>query len=336
MKKIILKLKCGVIDNILKIIIGLYIKQINGGTLYIYLKRSPHENTSEPLKTSVVRARHSFSRLLQDDGGLLANLHHPEEPTIVDLFPKLKKYYTIVNTRDEMAKYYECDHYKFKCSNIKQIEDFKLDIKQKTVVIKDLLSCYKYVYTIYDLLEDEMREIFSINRKIITKKILDITKEKYACVHVKYGENINMSLQNNQYCFLMYTPEFYKHIIKKIVEKKTKVYIITDDVNIVKKYILNDIKSKNIILLDIDWWDSLYIMTHAYCNVLSMNIFSFVGCIINKHLRETYIVTRPKEIKEYEIPEENILYNVPWYKKNNKKYILNYDRSLMEEMLSVR
>lgn len=300
MEKIIVKIRNGFGNKIFNLIIGLYLKKVNGGELYLWIEKSSHENNTDP--------------------------------TIADFFPKLNNYYNVIASKDELSSYYNSEHLKFKCFKVKNIDGFKLNIKEKIILLFDCSFCYKFTYEIFNLLDDEIKNKFSINKKLIAKDILDISKQKYACIHIRYGDKLHLSINMNQFYYLLYTPKFYKYIINKLLKKNINIYIITDDIKIVNKYILNDINTQNIHLLNTNWWDSFYVLANARHCVLSISTFSFLACMINKHLRLAYVVVRPKDIQKYSTSEEIIIYNTPWYKKDNKRFILNYDMDLMKKM----
>ena len=134
----------------------------------------------------------------------------------------------------------------------------------------------------------------------------------------------------------MYTPDYYINMIISLLKKKNnkKIYILTDDIKIVTNFIMKKIKSNNVILLDIPFFESFYILSKARYIVLSISSFSILATLINKKLKTAYYLERPSDISKYAIGEENIIKNNDKIKIiDNKKYILNYNFKLMLKMI---
>lgn len=300
METFIVFLTQGFGNKMFNLIIGMYINQINGGKLLIRIKKSKHENITDP--------------------------------TIDQLFPKLKHYYEIVKSSEEMRELYELNYDEFDSRTIQNIEGFKL-MKKNLIMRHHFSQCYKYIFKMFTKLK--IKEIFEMEKSFLNKETLTIAKEKYLCVHIRYGDKLFYALGKLKYKFIVYTPQFYKYIIRKFMDynKYGKIYIITDDVKIVNEFILDDIKSENIKIIDENWWNSFYILNNATQCILSMSTFSFIACLTNKKDYKAYIVMRPKEIDKFKIPEEEIINDTHWFKKYDKKYILNFDTKLVKKML---
>jgi hypothetical protein len=304
---IIIKSSAGFGNKIFDLLIGLYLQYINGRELYWYPVASHHDK--------------------------------PSDPAIFDIFPKLKKHYKLISNKEELESFYKYKNYQLFCSDIKKMGDFKLNIDAEVIYIsKKLFKCYQFVYEIYQNLPEEIKNIFTINETIISDKIREIgNKEKYVTVHIRYGDKLNISVNDQtQFQFLVYTPKFYRKMIKKFLKKKCKIYIVTDDENIVKKYIVDKINNDDVKILSIPWWESFYILTKSRYNILSLSTFSFLASLINKKLKKAYVVTRPNDIKFTGIPEEKIIENTEWVKLNKKEYILNYRQKLIKNMVNSR
>jgi hypothetical protein len=301
-------LRGGFGNKIFDLLILLYLQYINGGKIYIIINKTHHD-------------------LIHDK-------------SIFDIFNKLKSEFIVI-------KYKEINNIQEKidvkeqiilncCKNINSINDFHIDKKYKYIFLSNIWCCYSFIYELYN--NYPHKNLFSINEEIISKKILEITKEKYMIIHIRYGDKINLSLDGIKE-YIIYSPKFYKYIIKKFIKKKIKIYIITDDINIVKKFILDDIQNDDIKILDIPWWDAFYCLTKSRYTVLSMSTFSFMATMLNKKLKKAYIVVRPDDPKlsnKIKVPEEDIIQYTNWIKFNNKKYILNYNKKLMKTMLEYR
>jgi len=289
-------------NKIFDLLILLYLQYINGGKIYIIINKSHHE-------------------LIHDK-------------SIFDIFNKLKSEFNIIKIEEINNIEEKIDVKKrivLKCKDIKSINDFHIDKKYKFIFLSKIYSCYKFIYELYN--NYPHKNLFSINKNIISKNILELTKQKYMIIHIRYGDKLKLSLDGITE-YILYSPQYYRYIIKKFF-KKIKIYIITDDIIIVQKFILDDIKNDNIKILDIPWWDAFYCLTKSRYTVLSMSTFSFMATMLNKKLKKAYIVVRPEDSKilnKFRIPEENIIQYTNWIKINNKKYILNYDKKLIKTM----
>lgn len=302
----------GIIDGgfgnkIFDLLVLLYLQYINSGKIYIVIKKSNHE-------------------LIHDK-------------SIFEIFNKLKNEFIIVDNLKEinkMEKKVDIDkRLIFKCLDINSINDFHIDEKYQFIFVSKITRCYKYIYDIYNKLP--YKNLFSINENIISKNILEITKQKYMIIHIRYGDKLLGAFKGDNK-WIIYSPQFYKYIINKFLKKKIKIYIITDDINIVQKFILNDKINDNIKILDIPWWEAFYCLTKSRYTVLSISTFSFMGTFLNINLKKAYIVLRPNDPKfiNDKIPEEDIIQYTNWKKYNDNKYILNYDKKLMKSMLDYK
>lgn len=303
--KILIKFTSGFGNKVFNAIIGLYIAHITGGKLYAYIGPAKHDKQ--------------------------------DTYQIYEVFKDLPKYYTFISN-EEKEKYKNYDNKKeLYCENIKSLKELKFDQTYDIIIVKSWDQCYRFIYDMYNALPNEMKNVFKVNESIVSEKIKDIVKmKKYVCVHVRYGDKLKIALSNLKFTFLIYTPEFYKKIIKKFLDKQYKVYIVTDDKYITKHFILNELNDPNVEILNTPSWDDYYLLSHSQYNVLSISTFSISASLINKNLKDVYIVKRPNEIKKYAIPEEELIDKFPWTKIYNEKYILNFDSVLMKKMLQFK
>lgn len=294
-------------NKIFDLLILLYLQYINSGKIYIIIKKSEHE---------LVHDKYIF-----------------------DIFNKLKSEFIILDDINQYTKIEDQIDIKnrliFNCKEIRSINDFNIDKKYKAIFVSKIYNCYKYIYDIYNNLP--YKKIFSINEEIISKNILEITKNKYMVIHIRYGDKLKFAFENDNR-WILYSPQFYKYIINKFIKKKINIYIITDDIHIVQKFILDGINYDNIRLLDIPWWDAFYCLTKSRYTILSISTFSFMATLLNTNLKKAYIVLRPNDPKfnKCKIPEENIIEHTNWKKFNDNKYILNYNKNLMKSMLDYK
>jgi hypothetical protein len=303
--KILIKFSSGFGTKVFNAIIGLYIAHITGGELIGYIGPAKHDKQ--------------------------------DKYSIYEVFQELLNYYTFMSGSDTAIYKNSENKIELSCKDMQSLNDFKEYSKYDIIVARIIDSCYKFVYDMYKILPIEMKNVFKINESIISQKIKDITKtEKYICVHVRYGDKLQIALSKQRFLFLIYTPDFYKRIIKKFLDKQYKVYIVTDDKNITKKFVVDELNNSNVEMLNTPSWDDYYLLSHSYYNVLSLSTFSISASLINKNLKGAYIVKRPNDINQYSIPEEELIDKFPWTKFYNKKYILNYDNNLMKKMLSYK
>lgn len=304
---LIIKSSGGFGNKMFNIIIGLYIAYINGyKDIRTYIRKSYHDKNTDP--------------------------------TIFEIFPDLLNFYKITDN-NEMDELNKLKNYQLEPKNISSITQLKLNVDADVVFISTSISkLYKFIYEMYHHLPQNMKDAFRINEDLISNDIIEkANDDKYATIHIRYGDKLNISLEkNNQFRFLIYTPLYYRKMIKKLLLNKYKIYIVTDDNDIVNKYIIKKINNPNIQILNISWWESFYLISKSHKNILSTSTFSFLATIINKHNPKAKIVIRPDDIKQWKIPEENIIDKTNWTKINNKKYILNYNRRLIKKMLKFR
>jgi hypothetical protein len=305
-----LSIKDGFGNKIYRIIIGLYIKQINNKTFNSMIKKSKHDDDNYT--------------------------YH-----ILNIFPNLKKEITLFDNYEILDKYFPLDErINIDCSyNF----DFYFQKSNKPIFLQKVSKCFKYIFEIYPKLDLKYKKILEINEAIISKNIVEMSKNEFVLVHIRYGDKLDIShkayyrnKKENIFKFITYKPEYYIKMIKKFQKKNKKILIISDDNTIVKKFILNKINYDNIHLLDISFLDSFYLLTKAKYIILSISTFSFLGMLINLNLKKAYYLKRPNELNKFIIPEE-IHFNTNKLKiYENKKYILNYDQKLMYNMIKSR
>lgn len=263
-----------------------------------------------------------------------------KDPSIFDIFPDVSKFCKLINNEeiDRLWKNYK--NVEYLCENTKSINDFEINEPFDIIFVgKKTYFCYQYVYDIFSRLPHEVKEIFIPNKNIISEQVLNLAKQNLAMVHIRYGDKINLSLKHNnkeQFFFLLNTPSFYIEIIQKLLQKGCKVYIVSDDNNIVNHYIINKINNDNVKLLNIPWWESFYLLSNSKYNIISHSSFSIFATMINKNIKKVYVVDKPSNYDTNVSDETKLITKTDWVKINNQKYILNYDRQLMKNMLKYR
>ena len=175
---------------------------------------------------------------------------------------------------------------------------------------------------------------------ILDKNIINIQKSKYAIIHIRYGDKLEIAYRDinkmTRDQFLIYTPQFYIDMINNILmmDKNITIYIITDSTNIINHFIINNNFNtmKNIHLLNINWLNSFYLFYKASYIVLSCSTFSMAGAYFNPNSK-CYIVLY-RDTDTYKAREEfSISPNMIIFKdKKYRKYILNYNKTLLFEI----
>ena len=304
-----LDIKDGFGNKIYRIIIGLYLKQINNKIFNSVIKKSKHEGND-----------------IYD---------------ILNIFPNLKKEIILFDNYEILDKHFPLDkRVNIDCSfNF----NFYLQKSNKAIFLHKTSKCFKYVFEIYPKLDLKYKKIFEINEALISKNIIDLSKNEYVLVHIRYGDKLNISHKSyykndkdNIFKHLIYKPEYYIKMIKKFKKNNKKIFIISDDNIIVKKFILSKINYNNVHLLDISFLDSFYLLTKAKYIILSISTFSFLGMLINLNLKKAFYLKRPKELNNNMTPEEMHFNSNKIKIYENKKYILNYDKKLMFNMIKSR
>jgi hypothetical protein len=306
MKYIVVMTHGGFGNKIFDIMIALYVQHVNGGKIYVHNKKTHHD-------------------IINDK-------------QIIDIFPNLSSKITIVNDQNEIFnienKVPEKKRTTINCNNINSVDDFVVDKKYEYIWITKKVVCYKYMYDICHILKQNYDDLFEINTNVISENTLDVVKNDYMIIHIRYGDKLEMA-SKGQNGWVVYTPGFYKKMIQKY-SKKIKIYIITDDIEIVKHFILNDVKHCDVELLDIPWWDAFYCIVKSKYTILNISTFSMLGSLLNDNLKKGFIVTRstdPKLLRNNKTPEEDIIPNTKWVIINDDKHILNHNRHLMKKML---
>ena len=251
--------------------------------------------------------------------------------------------------------------------SLNDLPNFK-ELSQHTL-LKDDFLIFRYAYEMYKSFSKEDKEIFNIDKKLITDtKVLNITKSnnKYAVIHIRYGDKLNTTKKyietDKEFrdIFLLYTPQYYIDMIHNIFDEEKdkdnniKIIILSDSFDIVKKFIINnrnnnnnfsDIEMKNIVLLDTNWLNSFYLFYNASYIVMSCSTFSMAGAYFNhnnNHNNKTksyLLLYRENENEKHKYlhkPYEEYAISPKWTIFNNKKYkkyILNYDYKLITEMI---
>ena len=174
--------------------------------------------------------------------------------------------------------------------------------------------------------------------------LTNITKIEYVALHIRYGDKFYYLLKDidtpNYDMFLLYTPEYYIDMIKKYLNTTMKIIILTDSIQLVKEFIMNNTELKNqknnnnyenIILLDTHWITSFYILLHAKEIVMSCSTFSMCASYFNENAKCHIVLYHDDHQKKHMAEEYAIASN--WVISHDKHYILNYNKDVLLSMV---
>jgi hypothetical protein len=318
-KFILIQLYAGFGNKIFDIIIGLYLK-INFGYNIYYV-----DTTSAHIKST--------------------------DPKIKDIFQKLSNEFIFIS--DEEGDYIQ-HVLKYKLFNPKNINNLQQlnnhftinQIKLRTTAL------YHLVFDMYNTFDSSIKNLFDINQNLILDDILSYTKTNYAIIHIRYGDKLNLAIDKdnliykdnfdfnkgfNFISFPIYTPDYYYKQILQIKKLKLPIIILTDSVDIVKYFIINKYNLENdpdIFIPNINFINSFYLMLYSNFTVMSHSTFSYSSYLLSKNLNKkekTYIFCYTKEFLTKYKPIDLIISN-NWKLIDDKKYILNFNQKLVNEM----
>jgi len=255
------------------------------------------------------------------------------DPKIFDIFRKLKEHlqfislsqhYKIINNRNTII---------LVGKNFKKLSDLPNSLNG-TYSLKNRTHMYRFITEMYcKIKETKFKNIFNINKQLITNKIIDLAKSEYVCVHIRYGDKLELSIKiKKTSTFIIYKPEYYIELIKFFLKHKNiPIYIVTDSNNIVEQFILPYVKNQRVQLLKVSYWDSFYLLKNSTYSVLSLSTFGLLASLLNNKLKQSIILVRPKNDTEY-LPEDDLIPMDNMFVMDNKKLILNYDVKMMKKM----
>lgn len=199
------------------------------------------------------------------------------------------------------------------------------------------IGMYKFIYQMYSSLTD--KTVFQINPKLISKKIEELSKTEYGCVHIRYGDKLcfaderNVSDKWSHYQYPVYTPDYFILQIRNLLEAEIDVIVMTDSMDIVQKYIMPEfIDNPHVQLVDSQYVESFYLLTKAGYLVLSYSTFSFAAAYLNGKAVTHLVKKIPNDpLKDYIYEDDAISPN--WIIINVKGFILNYNQELIRDML---
>ena len=199
-----------------------------------------------------------------------------------------------------------------------------------------------------------MKKYFIFSSSIKNKITLKNNVDQTILIHIRLGDKLSMIYNNivkknkNYYIVSVFTPEFYKHCVKKILKENNNIkyiYIFTDSKKIVQKHYIPvfQLAFKNL---------SIRIFENEYNNYEIIYIFSVFKYIILSDSTLTYFGTYLSQLKEKNIwchrysvislnKDDYVINKLNKNDKNynlikNKCYFLSNRPKLLNEMVNMR
>jgi hypothetical protein len=321
LKYIYIRNESGFGNKVFNIILCIYLYNLYKGKCsinYVLLK-SKHETTNDPMinnifpksKLKINYITEKIYQNLNNNKNIKINKIYDDNPMMRDL--------------SKFPKYEELHKYNYIKNN------------------------FRLAYEMYETFSNNDKSIFSdINTSLISQadklQIKNLTKLDYVTIHIRYGDKFKYLIKDIDTPqfedFLIYTPDYYIDMIKKYLKTNMKIIILTDSMDLVNKFILNDVTNNefkkyknydNIILLDTHWITSFYILLYAKEIVMSCSTFSMSASYINEKAK-CYIVLYHDDMNKNHMAEEYAI--APnWIISHDKNYVLNYNKNVLLSMI---
>jgi hypothetical protein len=202
-------------------------------------------------------------------------------------------------------------------------------------------DCFQLTYKMYETFDKQDIDIFqNINKSLITdEQIYQYENLNYILLDVRYDNklicNIDNKINTQDNKFIIYSPQYYIDTIYNLNNNNLFYLIITNNKEYVLEYILQTkITQNNYIFIDANSINSFYLYYNAKYIIMTNNTFSMAGAYFNmsniNDSKINYLLYRDKH-SNYSLPEEKAISD-KWIISNEKKYILNYDTKLIEEI----
>ena len=265
------------------------------------------------------------------------------DPFITEVFTKLNNEFIII-TNEEGDYINYILNYQFlyiKSNSLKNLQNYFTKDKDEDKIILKPHTIYNLVFDIYDTFTPKMKQIFTVNEKLIDKQILSYSKTTYATIHIRYGDKLKLGIKgnnNNFITFPIYTPEYYYEQIKLIKKLKIPIVILTDSYQVVKHFILekyNLTSDPDIFIPNIQFIDSFYLLLYSSYVVMSHSTFSYGAYLLSKdnfkNKKRVYTFCTTKEFFTIYNPAD-LFISKEWTIYENKNYILNFNQEKIKEM----
>lgn len=310
-KFILIQLYAGFGNKIFDIIIGLYLKINLGYSIYYVDTVSAHIKSTDP--------------------------------KIGDIFQKIFNEFIFIS--DEEGDYIQY-LLNYKLSNPKNINNLQ-ELKNYFVANRIKLrtsALYHLVFQMYNSFSSQNKKLFKINKNLILNDIISYSKTNYSVIHIRYGDKLKLAINKNNpnkyhdfITFPIYTPEYYYNQINQIKKLKIPIVILTDSIDIVKHFIIEKYNLKNdpdIFIPDINFINSFYLMLYSNYTIMSHSTFSYSAYLLSTNIKEkeqTFVFCYTNEfLKKYKTAD--LIISDDWKLIDNKKYILNFDQEMVNQM----
>ena len=260
------------------------------------------------------------------------------DPLLVNIFPNLSSEILFISEN-------ESDYIRYKIKNTKipnkriifndniKLKDFNQYFTTDRILLKTSFL-YSYVFEIWKIFNNKEKLLFNININLINNSIIDISKTKYAAIHIRYGDKLKYALEyKNKFSFPLFTPQYYFDQITLLLKKNYTIVILTDSIKLIKYFLIEKYKinNDNLFLLDTNFLDSFYLLMYSSCLIMSHSTFSYSASLLGDFKEKEIILCSSKK---YEQDHFTLDYMVSkdWLLIDNKKYFLNYDDILLKKM----
>jgi hypothetical protein len=318
-KFILIQLYAGFGNKIFDVIIGLYLKINLGYTIYYVDTVTSHIKSSDP--------------------------------KIKDIFQKISNEFIFISDEEGDYIQYILNYKLYNPQNINNLKELKNYFAQNKLKLRTT-ALYHLVFDMYKTFDSETKKIFDINQNLILDDILSYSKTNYAIIHIRYGDKLNLAIDKDNLInknniniskgftfitFPIYTPKYYYDQILQIKKLKIPIVILTDSIKVVKHFIINKYNLDNdpdIFIPDINFINSFYLMLYSNFIIMSHSTFSYSAYLLSTNIKEkehiyVYCYTNVF-LKKYKTAD--LIISNDWKLIDNKKYILNFDQELVNQM----
>jgi hypothetical protein len=255
---------------------------------------------------------------------------------ISDVFINLKSDIFFIN-EDEMKKIEAIPYV-----NIIKTDTFR-KFKKRLKSINIMVDIYKlWIFSKIYFNNLNYNFYFKIKDDIIPNEVHNLSKTKYVCIHIRYGDKLCYLKYKSKHtriprytktAFLLYTPEYYIKTINYL-SKKFMIIIVTDSYDIVISKIYNKLAyTNNIFISKFPYYIDLFIMINASYLFLSHSTFSFIAAFLNDKVQNNHIILVSLDNKNKNTGWGDYLVDKNWNIIKNKKYLLNFNENSANKFL---
>lgn len=213
----------------------------------------------------------------------------------INLFPQVKG----INRSKHYSRfyYYQCGVYRKVCRILQKVyvENVDEEYDKKALDVRSgLVTGYFQNYIYFDSIKELIRKEleFPVGEEILTKYIEELDSDKYASIHVRRMDYLELSDIYGGICDEIYYQNAIEYLIKR--EKDLKFLIFSDDPD----WVIENMDIPNSICFSAkkfnhydDWYD-MCLMSHCKHNIIANSSFSWWGAWLNNYPNK--IVICPK------------------------------------------